>query len=559
MTPEEDLTAFVGREFERRGVHPVNVRVRSFPGERIVIVEVASQLERAMEIGGELDSLIPNGFVTVRQIEEAPTRVPNPVTSVRDERVTRLIGLLDARSRTSEAQPSLRYIEDVTGRLQVAKAPRHHLIFGRRGAGKSALMVETRTQLERAGVETVWLNVQTVRQLGSAGAFLTLASRLCDLPISRFESRPKPPQSLVFATRLKAKVDGHLAVGGASPQAAVDVIVPELNALMRIYCTEVQVPVYIFLDDVHYLPYSAVPAFLDHIHGVTRDNPVWLKVAGIRHQMRWFIPEPPTGLQLPHDAIEIDLDITLQEPERARRFLQNVLDAFIEECSARPKRGFISATALDRLVLASGAVPRDFVTLCAKAIQVARGRPKARTTGVQDVNEAAGQAAKGKLQELEEDAAAALGTAAPVLSALQVVRTFCLQEKEISFFGVEFIEKETHGDEYSLIQRLLDLRILHLIHGSLSDQHHVGRRSEIYLLDLSEYTGARLKQKLWVLDLEGGHLRLKRTRSDDAERIGDTPVALVTILRRGPSFPLQRLSHLVTAPADEAPSRGASL
>jgi hypothetical protein len=204
-----------------------------------------------------------------------------------------------------------------------------------------------------------------------------------------------------------------------------------------------------------------------------------------------------------------NLDITLQEPERAKQFLQSVLDSFVDECGARPRRGFISAPALDRLVLASGAVPRDFVILCAASIQIARSRINARTTGVQDVNEAAGKAAQAKLQELDEDAAAALGTSAPVLSALEVVRQFTLNEHEYSFFRVELSEKERLAEEYALIQRLLDLRILHLINASLSDPHHVGRRSEVYLLDLSEYTGARLKQKLWVLDLESGHLCLK--------------------------------------------------
>lgn len=96
-------------------------------------------------------------------------------------------------------------------------------------------------------------------------------------------------------------------------------------------------------------------------------------------------------------------------------------------------------------------------------------------------------------------------------------------------------------------QRLLDLRLLHLINASLSDPQHVGRRSEVYLLDLSEYTGARLKQKLWVLGLEGGHLLLKRTRSNEQPRIGDTPRRLVAILRLGPAFPLERLGSVATA------------
>ncbi len=122
------------------------------------------------------------------------------------------------------------------------------------------------------------------------------------------------------------------------------------------------------------------------------------------------------------------------------------------------------------------------------------------------MNEAAGKAAQAKLQELDEDAAAALGTSAPVLSALKILRKFVIEDNEYSFFRVQLSSKEKFPEEYALVQRLLDLRILHLINASLSDPHHVGRSSEVYLLDMSEYTGARLKQKLWVLDLESGHL-----------------------------------------------------
>ncbi len=548
---EQNLEDLVRSHFINGGVRPVDVRVRNFPGERIVVVEVASQLERAIALGNQLDSQIEDGFVTVRLApERTVTSDAGSVGSVRDERVTRLVGLLDARSRTSEAQPSLHYIEDVAGRLQVATAERHHLIFGRRGAGKSALMLEAKAKVERSGAQTLWLNVQTVRRLGATGAFLTLASRLCDLPISYFASRKPAPQSVSIARDLKRQVDDLLA-RSAEDAAGIELIIPRLNALLRLYCTETQAPVYVFLDDVHYLPYSEVPDFLDHTHGISRDNPIWLKIAGIRHQMRWFRHEPPTGLQIPHDAIEINLDITLQEPERAKQFLQQVLDGFIDECDARPRRAFISAPALDRLVLASGAVPRDFVTLCAASIQVARGRANARTTGVQDVNEAAGMAAQAKLQELDEDAAAALGTATPVQEALQVVRRFAIEEHEYSFFRIELTDKEQNAEEYATVQRLLDLRILHLINASLSDPHHVGRRSEVYLLDLSEYTGARLKQKLWVLDLEGGHLLLKRTRSPEAPRLGDTPRRLVAILRLGPAFPLERLRAATVAPQAE--------
>jgi hypothetical protein len=288
---------------------------------------------------------------------------------------------------------------------------------------------------------------------------------------------------------------------------------------------------------------QTVPGFLDLLHGITRDNPIWLKVAGIQHQMHWFMPNPPTGLQTGHDAAIINLDITLEQPEMAKGFLQSVLRGYVEECNASPVNGFLSSAAVDRLVLASGGVPRDFLSLCSSSLQTARQRANARTVGVQDVNNAAGRAAQTKLQELEDDAAAALGRSQQLVSILQLLREFLLNEEQITFLRIDFRDKETHSKEYELMQALADLRMLHLINASLSDAHHAGRKSEVYLLDLSQYSGSRLKQKLRVLDFERGHIVLKRTRSDEPAKVGDSPRRLVEILRRGPVLELSQLSN----------------
>jgi hypothetical protein len=78
-----------------------------------------------------------------------------------------------------------------------------------------------------------------------------------------------------------------------------------------------------------------------------------------------------------------------------------------------------------------------------------------------------------------------------------------------------------------------------------SDAHHAGQRSEVYLLDLSQYSGARLKRNLRVLDFVKDHLVLKKTRGDDIPRVGDTPRKLVELLRRGPIFELSHLTSIV--------------
>ncbi|MCI0565070.1 MAG: hypothetical protein MN733_41925, partial [Nitrososphaera sp.] len=272
---------------------------------------------------------------------------------------------------------------------------------------------------------------------------------------------------------------------------------------------------------------------------------VWLKVAGIQHQTRWFVSNPPTGLQTGHDAAIISLDVTLEQPERAKEFLQYVLRGYVDECDAKPVSAFLGTSSIDRLVLASGGVPRDFLTLCAASLQTARSRTNARTVGVQDVNIAAGIAAQTKLQELEDDAAAIRGRSVALIEALNRIREFLLTERQITYLRVDFRDKEIHPDEYGFIQALADLRMLHLINPSLSDAHLAGRRSEVYLLDLSQYSGSRLKQRLRVLDFERGHMVLKRTRSTEPTKVGETAKQLIALLRRGPIFELSNLSDVI--------------
>jgi hypothetical protein len=542
MVLESDLKGIIEVEMKKAGISPVSVQIRTFPGEIIAIVEVDRDYQRALAVAQELDAKIENGFVTVRQTKIGNGKKSHKaVTGVHDAKVGDLLGLLSTRSRTSESQPSLRYIQDVEERLSVAVTPRHHLVFGRRGVGKTSLLLEAKRLLENQGAYVLWVNVQSLRSLGVGHAFLTVALKLCDLLLSSQEAIRSSQTGLDALRALRANIEQRFAANGSTLQD-VAILVPLLQQECSRFTLQAQRTIYLFVDDIHYLPSSEVPYFLDLLHGVTRDNLVWLKIAGIQHQTRWFIPVPPTGLQTGHDAAIINLDVTLEHPERAKEFLESVLRGYVEECNALPLGNVLSAAALDRLVLASGGVPRDFLTLCASSIQTARQRPNAKTVGVQDVNNAAGVAGQTKLQELEDDAAATSGRSGELVAALNIVREFLLTAEEITYFRVDFRDKESRSVEYRVLQALADLRMLHLINPSLSDQHHAGQRAEVYLLDLSQYSGSRLKQGIHVLDFERGHMVLKRTRSSEPARIGETVLKLVSLLRRAPTFELSCLT-----------------
>lgn len=550
MTNETSLREYVIGKFRSAGIEPVAVEIRTFPGETIAIVDIDKDFELALKVASSVDLSADNGFVTVRRTPSKTLAFSSrKAASVHDDRIPELIGFLNARSRTSESQPSLRYVQDVEERIDLATSSRHHLVFGRRGVGKTSLLLESKRLLESRGAFTLWVNVHSLRHLQHGAAFGIIGSRLCDLAIGAFQGGVASLRGSRLLEACRADLDEYV-VTNASDARVISTLVPRLQQALSRFCIETNRPIFIFLDDVHYLQPKEVPWLLDMLLGITRDNPVWLKIAGIQHQTRWFIPDPPTGLQTGHDAALISLDVTLEQPERAKDFLLDVLRGYVEESGVLPISGFLSTPAIDRLVLASGGVPRDFLTLCAASLQTARQRQKARTVGVQDVNNAAGLAAKTKLQELEDDAAAARGRSHQLVASLALVRNFLLNEQQITYFKIDLRDKESHQDEYLLIQALADLRMLHLINASLSDSHEAGNRAEVYLLDLSQYSGSRLKHNLRVLDFEHGHMILKRTRTKEPSRVGDSARKLVDILRKGPVFDLESLRALLVIPGD---------
>ncbi len=522
---------------------------RSFPDEIIYVVKVVGddEFRRGSEIGNSLDLEIQNagvkGFVTVRKADaDEPKQEKPTATGVGNPKATDLISLLNSRSRASELQPSLSYVPDTAFNIRTVSGNRHHLIFGRRGVGKTALMVEAKRLVTEAGHASVWINLQTLRKETVARAYCVILQRVCDSMQIHFGCKSLPPTVLSHILELNEQLDRALLQDEVSDKL-MGRLIPRAQRVIRRFVETAACQLFLFIDELHYFNRTDQPALLDALHGSVRDCNAWLKIAGIRHLSRWFQPHPPLGLQTGHDADHVDLDITLENPSKAKTFLERILASYARSAGIPSLSGLIIGNALDRLVLASGAVPRDYLVLCGGAIRQAQRRVKARLIGVEDINKAAGEAAKVKLTELEDDTS---GTtrARDLVGKLNSVRAFCLEEKKFTFFRIEFADKETHPIEYSYIQDLMDLRLVHLIDASLSDQHAAGNRSEVYMLDLSQFSGQRLKKNLKALDFSNGHLVLKETGTAAVAKVGARPTDRIGILRRGPVFQLSRLADV---------------
>ena len=543
-----DTETIIQNRFSAAGIEIQSIERKDYPEESIFVVcTTEGDFDRAAIVGNSLDPELAqkgfNGFVVVRKVErEVKSVVPRIKDGVQNPKATELVQLLIARSRTSEAQPSLDYVPDTAQNILTAITPRHHLIFGRRGTGKTALMLEAKRRVESKGYLTSWINIHTHSRESAERIFVWICLDVCEQMQIFYSQKENIPRSLTLISKLRDDTDSLLAKQEISADE-VGRLVPYMQRIIRRFADTSATQFYIFLDDLHYLPSAEQPKLLDLVHSAVRDSDAWLKVTGIRHLTRWFRAKPPLGLQTGHDADHIDLDVTLEKPSQAKTFLEEVFLSYAQHVEISSLSSILSSKALDRLVLASGAVPRDYLTLSANAINQARTREKARVVGVQDVGRSASQIAEVKISELEEDGASTEGMSNRIKGLDQILR-FC-KEKNCTFFRIDFRDRDDHSEEYRIIRELMDGRLIHLVRASLSDIREQGRKYEVYMLDLSQFSSERFKLRIKTLDFEKGYIIFRETGTKKKPTIGDTSVRLLGILRRGPLFKLEQLSDMI--------------
>lgn len=473
--------------------------------------------------------------VTFRPGSVPPDQVKPPadVGPLGQPLVTQLIELLEARSRTSDALPSLNYVEDPRASLGAVAASRHQLVYGRRGVGKTALLLEAKRIAEKSGHVAVWLNAQSMRRLNPVAAFRVTAEIVVRALVQHSGSSESD-----IVTRLAREGEAleKLQSDSGTPYE-IDSRLPALNLALRSILRQGVVRLYLYLDDFYLLPLSSQPILLDYIAAMLRDCDGWMKIASIERLTRSFEPSSHTGIEIPHDASKIDLDVTLESPGAAQRFLESVLGNYIQAAGIRSLSAIAKPEALARLVIASGGVPRDYLNLFASSIVFARQRPRAREVGREDVQKAAGDAARSKKRDLEQDVSS--NDADALLGALERLSAF-VKAEGFTYFRVNMSDKGHPG--YELLSRLANLRFVHLVQASLSDQHRAGVKYEAYVLDLSEYADVRIKRSLSILDLEGGEWTRRQTgRRGKPERLTGTKFR--DALRQSPLVDLDALTQ----------------
>lgn len=164
--------------------------------------------------------------------------------------------------------------------------------------------------------------------------------------------------------------------------------------------------------------------------------------------------------------------------------------------------------ALDRLVLASGGVARDFLGIFRRSIGIARNRSagaRGPKIGVEDVNAAAGEYDQYKREELSRDTFKE--DEQPIEDEFAKIRQFCLDSANANCF---LIDKDTQPRLSDRVEELTDLRLVHKVRSRVTISSRPGKLFEAYMLDVSQYTASRKKRELEIIEF---------WRADSTERL----------------------------------------
>jgi len=114
--------------------------------------------------------------------------------------------------------------------------------------------------------------------------------------------------------------------------------------------------------------------------------------------------------------------------------------------------------------------------------------------GVEDVNVAAGEYDSSKREEFKRDT---LDDDSNLEEEFQKLRDFCLDKNNTNCF---LLDKDERGSEVDLIHELVDLKFIHLVRSRVTVSGRRGRIYEAYMLDLSQYSGARKRKMLQIVE-----------------------------------------------------------
>ena len=501
QVPSPDLQSIV-HEFEARsGLQGVEYEIKDRPDGQALIFRVANPTERFYKLLHEISPTVSGGlFPASAIISTVQKRTPsNPLQSPEARYFLRILSeSLNINRLSFKDDFFARYTKSVSNAEAQITASANHIVYGRRGAGKSSLLLYAMRSRERDRLPSVWLDMQVYEKRKDTGVVLDVLTEI-------FRQLGENPARLPAHSRVTVALD-RLRARQDLTDDEIRRFLPEVR---QAFCLLQSTPnnLFVFLDDFHALDSEIQPRLLGFIYSVTRGTSVFLKLSAIETLTKSWDAGTHTGLQVPHDAQTIKLDYNLTMPDKASTHIEGILDAHAAYCGL-PSVRFLctSGDVLSRLVWVSAGVPRDALNMFAQAMTKGAISNRNRVS-VTNVNLAASEMVNLKMQDLEVD----LGDGSEETDLTQVlehVRDFCVKQKRKNAFLVEIRNDDIF---YQSILKLVDLRLIHVISEGISPSE-AGRKYLALILDYGFYTGITAAQSVDLFNKQTERVTYKQLR-----------------------------------------------
>jgi len=488
--------------------------------------------------------------------------------------------IVEEGARASK-QTTKRFIEPAQGTLRRATSRRHHIIFGRRGSGKSSLLYKSATDLDETKQAIAYVDLEPFKGhqypdvlisvllavLTKYRAWLTIEDtsekswlkKVLSLIHLQWATKDDSKRNLLelieintreLSTHLHLADDSRLvgkfsdtkgkrdevSIGGKasvksqllesslesniasavessasaeiqeeSRRSKKDYLHRKIIDFRQIFQNFTELTggdCFLFLDDLYHIHRTDQAYLLDYFHRIAKGSNLWIKVGTIKNRSTWYIHSPqPIGLKLGDDADEINLDLTLEKFSVSKDFLKAILETYINESQAPSLNDFVADGGMERLVMASGGVTRDFLGIFRRSIDETRERltrnrnhPRGPKIGAEDVNVASGGYGETKKEEFQRDT---LEDRQELEEAFNKLRMFCLDKSKTNIF---LVDQDLKGSDNELLQELIDLRLIHHVKSRVTVSSRPGKVFRALLLDVSQYTGERKRRDVDMIE-----------------------------------------------------------
>lgn len=367
------------------------------------------------------------------------------------------------------------FIPFVDGEEKRISSLTNNIVYGRRGAGKSSLILYGCNRVIEKNYPYVWVAMQQYQKRDD----LQVIPQVLYEIVSQLEEENLDSQK---ANKLKSIIN---ELENKGTKLILDEIKQKIPMLTRELLPYIKSKgaLFIFIDDLHLIGTRLQPLFLSILYSISRGNNIYLKISSIENLTNLYDYTLNEGMQIPGDLQRVALDYNLVTPDKAYKHITDIIESYVRYCGIPNLNILCEIRSRYRLTWVSAGVPRDALYIFNNSISKAKN-DRRKKIAVMDINMAAADSMTEKQKYITDDIE---DRPEKLTDILEAIKNFCINVARSNAF---LVHKEPQNENYKLINKLIDLRFLHILHPGITPD----RRNEKYealLLDYAFYTGFR--------------------------------------------------------------------